>query len=141
MGMSLSKANKKIAQQKAMDFWNKQIEQGLNKFQKIVSLWVLHEKFGFGGKRGVKFAVDYEDLWTCVVNREITDLSLLDIEAAVLSDMDIYIADNGNLYYFEKGNGKHFVKDGKIRWFELNEFVKKADEKHEEGRSHEVNRC
>lgn len=141
MGMSLSKANKKIAQKKAIDYWNKQIEEGLNKYQKLVSLWVLHEKNGFGGVRGCRFVVDYEDLWSCVNKREMTDLTLMDIEVAVLSEMDIYIAENGNAYYFGKGNGKKVIKDGKIDWSALDEFVKKADEKYEEGRSHEVNRC
>lgn len=132
MGMSASKANKKIAQQKAIDFWNKQIEKGLDKHHKLVSLWTLHEKFGFGGNRGVKFVVYYADLWECVYKRNVTELTLMDIEIAVLMAMDIYIADNGNVYYFGKNNGKKFVKNGKINWTAMDEFIKNADKKYME---------
>ena len=139
MGMSLSKANKKIAQQKAIDYWNKKIEEGLNKYHKLVSLWILHEKFGFGGQRGVKYVINYEDLWTCIDKRQMTDLTLMDIEVAILAEMDIYISDDGNSYYFGKGNGKNVIKDGKIDWVKLNDFVKKADEKYEKGKKNERN--
>lgn len=124
MGMSLSKANQKIAQAKAIKEMEKKIDAGLNKQHKDVMTWVLHTKKQFGTKRALETLLDYEELWTCVGKKEMTGLTLDNVEAGNLAEMDIYIHTDGNIYDVGKGKGKDFVKDNVIDHKALFEFLK-----------------
>ena len=124
MGMSLSKADRKIAQAKAIREMEKKIDAGLNKQHKDVMTWVLHTKRQFGTKRALEMLLDYEELWTCVGKREMTGLTLDNVEAGNLAEMDIYIHTDGNIYDVGKGKGKDFVKDNVVDHKALFEFLK-----------------
>lgn len=124
MGMSLSKADRKIAQAKAIREMEKKIDAGLNKQHKDVMTWVLHTKRQFGTKRALETLLDYEELWTCVNKCDMTGLKLDNVEAGNLAEMDIYIHTDGNIYDVGKGKGKDFVKDNVIDHKALFEFLK-----------------
>ena len=124
MGMTLSKANKKIAMQKAVDEMHKKIDNGLNKQHKDVMAWVLHTKRNFGTKRALETLLDYEDIWVCCGKRDMTGLTLDNVEAGNLAEMDIYIHTDGNIYDVGKGKGKDFVKDDVVDHKALFEFLK-----------------
>jgi hypothetical protein len=106
MGMSISKANRKIAMQKAIDDMHKMIDEGLAKQHKLVMAWVLHTKFGFGTQRASELLVEYENLWGCISRKEMTGLCLDDIERAVADELDLYIHESGNVFYLGRGKGK-----------------------------------
>lgn len=124
MGMSMSKADRKIAQAKAIREMEKKIDAGLNKQHKDVMAWVLHTKRQFGTKRALETLLDYEDVWVCVGKKEMTGLTLDNVEAGNLAEMDIYIHTDGNIYDVGKGKGKDFVKDNVIDHKALFEFLK-----------------
>ena len=98
MGMSLSKADRKIAQAKAIREMEKKIDAGLNKQHKLVMIWMLHTKFGYGTQRAAEALVEYENLWGCISRKELTGLTLDDIERAVADEMDLYIHESGNIF-------------------------------------------
>ena len=58
--MSCSKADRKIAQAKAIKEMEKKIDNGLNKQHKLVMIWMLHTKFGYGTQRASEALVEYE---------------------------------------------------------------------------------
>ena len=129
--MTLREAEKKIARQAALKSLNKKIDDGLNKQHKLVMTWTLHLKHGFGAKRALEQLIEYENTWACVNAKDMTDLKLDDIEACVLSEMDLYIHENGNIYHVGKGKGKDFVKDNVINKKELFAFLKIKEVKYE----------
>lgn len=106
MGMSLSKANQKMAMQKAVNDMHKIINKGLNKQHKLAMVWTLHTKFGFGTQRASELLVEYENIWGCISRKEMTGLCLDDIERAIADEMDLYIHESGNVFYLGRGKGK-----------------------------------
>ena len=120
MGMSLNKANQKIAMQKAVNDMHKMIDKGLNKQHKLVMIWMLHTKFGYGTQRASEALVEYENLWGCISRKELTGLTLDDIERAVADELDLYIHESGNIFYLGRGKGKKQTIE------DMQEMAKKA---------------
>jgi hypothetical protein len=115
MGMSMSKADRKIAQKKAVQAMEKMINDGLNKQHKLVMIWMLHTKFGYGTQRASEALVEYENLWGCISRKELTRLTLDDIERAVADELDLYIHESGNIFYLGRGKGKkQTIKDMRL---------------------------
>ena len=120
MGMSCSKADRKISQAKALKKMEEKIDTGLNKQHKLVMIWMLHTKFGYGTQRASEALVEYENLWGCISRKELTGLTLDDIERAVADELDLYIHESGNIFYLGRGKGKKQTIE------DMQEMAKKA---------------
>ena len=95
MGMTLSKANKKMAFKKAKDEAVKrlidEVNTGLALQMELVMLLVLHDKFGFGGKRCLKALTEFEETWDSMNKSELTGLTIDDIAQVVKEEIGIKI--------------------------------------------------
>ena len=95
MAMTLSKANKKIAFEKAKEEALKklidEVNKGLALQMELVMLLVLHDKFGFGSKRCLKALTEFEEVWDSMGRSELTGLTIDDVAQVVKDEIGLEI--------------------------------------------------